>query len=302
MTNASKTSDKRNGTNTSNNDLSGYSFIEENEVSGETPQKQHKPSNNNKKESLWQKWCAHDIGARAQIILAFLTLATLVTYIIINIYQSFKTRDAIAENSITNMYTKESLKKANIANSNTQKALGYTRIADSLAKEDIGLSRQSINFTRQSDSISEEFRKTELRAYVSIKEGKMDVSFKKNSFDGHILLENTGRTPAKRVRFVWRPKFNRNHVYFTDFETLRRYDTTYGCNLSPGVPFNLEITGTQIAAMDSLSIVNRKSKFFIYGLLMYDDIFRESHKIKYGLIYDPKTTYFYYEDIEEPEK
>ena len=184
-----------------------------------------------------------------------------------------------------------------------QLAKRTTKSTINLTKEGIDISKYSVDFTKQSDSVDKEFRKKELRAYVSINDLKFGTFLKDKIFKGIISIQNTGKTPAEIMRTVWTFKKNTKKLYETDWDVARKYDTLLGCSLHPGIPRVTEFDEDfKLTVMDSIRIITRISNFFIYGFIFYDDVFGEHHETRYVFIYDPDRKDFYLPDIKEPEK
>lgn len=169
-----------------------------------------------------------------------------------------------------------------------------------LAKTGVDLSKQSIDFTKQSDSVADKYRRIELRAYVSVKETKINDFLKDKYLNGIIIIENTGKTPAKKFRCITTSKYNRTHIYSSDFDVIRKYDTAFGISLHPGIPHEIEIQSTNPLNMDSLAIVKKETNFFILALIIYDDVFDTYHETKLAIVYDPGNKHFYIKDIKNP--
>ncbi|NCA75049.1 MAG: hypothetical protein EOM90_01825 [Alphaproteobacteria bacterium] len=266
---------------------------------GNPPGPKNDPPNNRKNKFIY--WISRKKNQRHFGF--WLNIFTLISFIVFSWIQSCKTQRSldIATQSIN--YTRKSDSITRLSDSFNR--IFTQRTADTsyrLAKTGVDLSKQSVAFTKRSDSASEEFRKIELRAYLSIKEMIINDFLKDKTLTGSIIIENVGKTPAKKVRFIWGPKYNKNFLYHADFERIKKFDTAYGVGLHSGVPLNVGIKIDDTTPLDSLSIVKKKTKFYIFGIIFYEDIFGERHANKFAMVYDPVAKKFYYEDVNEPEK
>jgi hypothetical protein len=136
-----------------------------------------------------------------------------------------------------------------------------------------------------------------------MKDVHINEFLKDKDFKVKFTLENEGRTPAKLTRTDFTFKKNTRKLYETDWNAVRKYDTTAGFNLPPGIPRMGEFSDNpNINYDDSVRIVKKISIFFIYGFVFYDDVFGIHHEIRYVFGYDPDRKDFLYQDIKEPEK
>ena len=186
-----------------------------------------------------------DTQTKVQIVLAVLTIITLLSYVVVSSLQIHQTNKALDKADSSNSYT-----------------------------------RRSIN-------LSEQQNKLDMRAYLAYV-GIDTIAFNVGKpFRVDLLLKNTGKTLANKIRGTYLQKYRQGPPNQSDSDTLKKH--LNGDNLAwPNTDmvttliFKLVLTKT-----DSIKIVNGLEELYIMGLFEYDDVFGVTHYTKYCLFYDP---------------
>jgi hypothetical protein len=210
-----------------------------------------------------------------QIVLAVLTFLTLLSYIIFSAIQNQKTRKAI--------------ERADTANYYAQKAMDYSKDAVDLSKQVFGYTKSSdcLNDIRLTQDIRSRERNTkrELRAYVMVSIITKHVFEQDKEFTYILKIKNTGRTPASKIVYrngikIGGTGINDNEI--SRLETQKQDVDVLGSELELGCLVN---TGRILDPVIYNDIVNGKRKIFIIGSIIYEDIFKETHRTRYCRIY-----------------
>ena len=154
----------------------------------------------------------------------------------------------------------------------------------SLAIADSSLKIASLNLK----TISENARK-ELRAYVVLSSDTITIQIKaKEKIATKMSIVNVGKTPAYNV-FHTNSCFVADSITKSDFIPLfaiaNRHQNT-GDALGSGLRQNKLGIYDTLSTQDFNDIYSKKKKFFLMGVVGYEDIFNKRHLLWYAMFYD----------------
>ena len=165
----------------------------------------------------------------------------------------------------------------------------FTKQAIDKSDEANKIARGAIDYTKRSNEDADRIRRIELRAYVFIKDIYSFESYVGHFIKGAFVVENTGKTPANRTRIIYDILKFRKEVTNDDFIRILRKDTAFGESLLPNTTlskiWNINLVGT-IKQSES-GEVTKKTDIFLYGYIIYDDVFGMRQDNKFVYIIDP---------------
>jgi hypothetical protein len=162
------------------------------------------------------------------------------------------------------------------------------------------LIKQATNQTKiaiESHFLSESMVKLEYRAWVQIKENKSTVNQNNHLLDADVTIENTGRTPAKKVHIrLYREEVESGEspsYSYDDGQTM-----TAQTVIPPKYPLRLDFGENFRVDLDQVDRKNRN--LFIHGMVTYDDVFGQHHWTTFCFIFEPDAqTFRAYEEHNE---
>lgn len=217
-------------------------------------------------------------------IIAFLTLGTLISYIIFSYFQIRQTN--------------ESLRLANAAMDSTQKS-GI--ISDSLNRKAIEIADSAMNISKNVAEMQREFTKKELRAYVGI-DIITDAIFKINEpMQFKIRYINWGKTPAFNLSACCISAPDNKHISQIDFDTIKNTEfSKVGSLMGTNHTLIQEYTGKKATIYETNLIIeainNKNITANFRGIIIYYDIFRDRHYTQFYIWYDPDKKQIYLND------
>ena len=160
-------------------------------------------------------------------------------------------------------------------------------------RKSLSVATQTLNLTRESDSVSDKIRKVELRAYLAVSNSKMNRYKVGDLVEFVINIINVGKTPAYKI-------YHSSLTYLTNNKDLGAkpfFDTAIYKNgsvdLGAGLHIgSVEYTTYKLSAQDSIDIHNGKTFFVSIGIYYYKDIFGDIHWARYSRYYAPETGTF----------
>jgi len=144
-----------------------------------------------------------------------------------------------------------------------------------------------IFFTKKQISIYEQTTKFDLRAYIAMK----DISIASPNIgsypNGLFRYENIGKTPAYNCRHCITILVDTIDITRNEIEKLIK-EPVKGLTVGANMPIRMQVP-SKIAFNDSIctNIKNGKLKFYIFGSIFYDDIFKEKHFAHFCGLYLP---------------
>lgn len=141
----------------------------------------------------------------------------------------------------------------------------------------------------ESHFLNEHMVKLEYRAWVQIKENKSTVNQNNHLLDADVTVENTGRTPAKKVHI----RLCREEVESGESPTYS-YDEDQTMAAQTAIPpkYPLRLDFGKNFRVDLDQIDRKNVNLFIHGIVTYDDVFGQHHWMTFCFIFEPDTQSF----------
>lgn len=126
---------------------------------------------------------------------------------------------------------------------------------------------------------------SQLRAYVTVSDGKLTVDHAKSPFTAHIIIENGGQTPARNLTI-------RQHIAYrkfpleSDLVAVPLPTPPSSQTLGPGVSMSIDVTLTKpILGEEYQALVRGNAAIFVWGTIDYDDFVgkRQTTSFRYFL-------------------
>ncbi|MBM3405459.1 MAG: hypothetical protein FJY10_11305 [Bacteroidetes bacterium] len=245
-----------------------------NPISTESPKetKTTQGAKRNIEKKKYQKlkvWCKHNL---IQTIVAFVTILTLLAYILVSIHQNRLTREALVRADSANYYTRQSLELTKDADSLAKQALKRSTVSDSMNQ--VFYERDTLSRDRNT--------KREMRAYIAIESFQVDT-ITDDFIQYHINLVNTGKTPANNV-ISWsviKPDgtgvYN-NEILDVENSVSASSSTTHG----NGLKFKIIFASPIFIKKDVLvAVKSGVVDLYIFGIIKYYDVFGEQHRTRF---------------------
>ena len=171
-------------------------------------------------------------------------------------------------------------------------ALGQTRKANRLTmRANARATRQAIQSaaeTAKALDIAERNAKTvedtayrQLRAYVVVRYAHYIIQGADRPVKLHVMLENTGKTPAKNIRAVCTGVICETNA--ENFGELPSIDIYGGVDVGSGAGHELNNNELILGGARLAEIEAGTQSIYVYGYAVYEDIFHNSHKTTFLL-------------------
>ncbi len=155
------------------------------------------------------------------------------------------------------------------------------------------LSAVSIIFTCRQISIYNNMTKSDLRAYISVKQITHNLSVgEKPKATVHFI--NIGKTPAYQLNHAMGIKIGGTGIYQAEIDTLERHIEFNNTAIGHSIDFSQTIESESILTDLLLQeILDGKKEFYVFGKFKYIDKFGDPHFTRYCHFFKSQAKTFY---------
>ena len=178
---------------------------------------------------------------------------------------------------------------SNVQSRNTEKSIAQTDSSILIAKKSLEISDSSIMISKRIALTQENFAKIETRAYLVLDSVRIKPFEANKKFVIYYYIANVGKTPANSLRYKLGTKYGGIGVYQRDFDNIKKEVFSESAHPNIGATRNLRIfaqVDRQISHANMSKILRGESKFFVFGIFSYNDVFDETHSLRFCLEFD----------------
>jgi len=225
------------------------------------------------------------IKDKSQKVANFLTLLTLIAFIVSISIQYRQTRNMVEISDTANFISRQLFDSTMVSN----------MVSDSLNRKAIEIADSSIKISKKIAALQEIFTKIELRPYVMIDSIFPIIAVNQN-FKYIVYMSNSGKTPAYKATINCSFKFSKTGVYEDNINKINRppvNDAIYETLGNGNKDMINCIFRTMINTMIFNKIRSGEITLYLFGCIFYEDIFGDEHQTCFCWRYAPLENRFY---------